>query len=347
MQVTASGLPEKITIRAVAQHAGVSAMTVSNVINGTRNVSAEKAERVLASAAALGYVPNVAARSLANARATKIGLLYSVFRVPFLDALLVGALRAANARGMQLILHECPDVALDTAVQGAHALKQSGADALLAIPPFAELLSGTPILSGLGLPVAAIATGYPLPDISTVRLDNRVAMRELTAFVLAKGHRRIGFVAGPERHSDGVQRALGFRDALTEAGLPFDPALSFAGRFDYKSGVEAAEYFLVHPIRPTAIICSNDEMAAGVAARALGSGLRLPEELSITGFDDTQLASRMWPPLTVIRQPVEQMAYAAVDQLIVAFSGKSMARSLDLLLPHDLIDRGSVLSVSG
>lgn len=331
-----------VTIRAVAQRAGVSAMTVSNVLNGAGRASAATVETVRAAIAELGYVPNLAARRLAKARATTVGLLYSNRRTPFLDAVLVGALRATNAHGLQLILRDGDGVRRDEAERLAQDLVRSGADALLLIPPFAEQLSGSEILPALGVPLAAIATGTAMQDVTTVRIDNQAAMFSITQQVIAHGHRRIAYVAGPDHYSVVAARLDGFRAALQQAGLPDEADLIMRhGEFDYEAGKAAGQRLLSGKDRPTAIICSSDDLAAGVIAQAHHLGLQLPADLTVTGFDDTILASRIWPPLTVVRQPVEDMAFRAAQCLIAAL-GKAETGVSDEVFDHEIMQRQSI-----
>ncbi|MBO9724821.1 MAG: LacI family DNA-binding transcriptional regulator [Novosphingobium sp.] len=331
-----------VTIRAVAQRAGVSAMTVSNVINGAGRASAATVATVRAAIAELGYIPNLAARRLAKSRATTVGLLYSDRRTPFLDAVLVGALRATNAHGLQLILRDGGGVSRIAAERMAQDLVRSGADALLLIPPFAEQLSGSAIVPELGVPLAAIATGTAMSDMTTVRIDNRAAMLSLTGEVIAGGHRRIAYVAGPDQYSVVAARLDGFLAALHDAGLSEEPDLiERHGEFDYASGQAAARRLLSLPDRPTAIICSSDDLAAGVVAEANRLGLQLPADLTVTGFDDTILASRIWPPLTVVRQPVEDMAFRAAQCLIAAL-GKMQTGVSDEIFDHAIMMRQSI-----
>jgi len=328
-----------VTIHAVAERAGVSAMTVSNVINRAGRASPSTVAAVHAAVAELGYVPNVVARRLARARATTVGLLYSGARAPFLDAILVGALRATNARGLQLLLQEEAPGTVAAAEAAVQTLARGGADALLLVPPFAELLAGSPVLADLALPVAAIATGHALPGIATVRIDNRAAMAELTGLLIARGYRRIALIAGNPRHSDSAARVQGYHDALAAHGVPADPALLIAGRFDRASGEEAAQALLGGAGRPDAIMCSNDDMAAGVIAEAHRRGLVLPRDLAVTGFDDTVLAARIWPPLTTVRQPAEDMAFRAAERLIG--TGDGAEAPTDLTVPHAIVARES------
>ncbi|MGK6322052.1 LacI family DNA-binding transcriptional regulator [Sphingomonas sp. DT-51] len=330
-----------VTMRAVAARAGVSPMTVSNVINGAGRAGAATVAAVRAAIDELGYVPNLSARQLARARATTVGLIYSGARTPFLDAILTGSLRATNAHGLQLLLREEQRLTRDAAEEAARALVRGGADALLLIPPFAELLSEGGVAGALGVPAAAIATGGTLPGTATVRIDNRAAMRALTQRLIARGHRRIGFVAGPSNHSDSYGRVDGYREALVAAAIPLDAALEFEGRFDHGSGCAAAETLLGLAAPPSAIMCSNDDMAAGVIGAAHRRGLRLPRDLAVTGFDDTTMASLISPALTTVRQPIQQMAYRAAEMLIRAGRRGGVAAAEDELVDYELIERES------
>ncbi|MDR6113225.1 MULTISPECIES: LacI family DNA-binding transcriptional regulator [unclassified Sphingomonas] len=331
--------PEGVTIRAVGERAGVSAMTVSNVINGAGRVGATTRAAVLAAIEELGYVPNVAARRLAKARATTLGLVYSDRSTPFIDSVLLGALRASNARGLQFIAQGEEGLTRDAAEAAVRALVQSGAAGVLLVPPFAELLSGSGLFEELGVAAAAIATGQALPDIATVRIDNRAGMAAMTAHVAQAGHRRIGLIAGPQRFSVADERLAGFRDGLAAAGLAYDPALVIQSGFDPLSGAAAGRVLLDLADRPSAILCSSDDMAAGLIGEAHRMGLRLPDDLAVTGFDDTAIASRVWPPLTVIRQPVEDMAFGAVEQVLAALRSRIVE---DRVMAFELVVRDSV-----
>ncbi|WP_241491961.1 substrate-binding domain-containing protein [Sphingomonas endophytica] len=327
----------------MAARAGVSAMTVSNVINRAGRASPATVAAVRAAVEELGYVPNVVARRLARARATTVGVLYAGERTPFLDAILVGALRATNARGLQLVLYHEEQLSLDAAEGAVLSLARSGADALLLVPPFAELLCDSAVLAELALPVAAIATDQVAPGMSTVRIDNRAAMADLTALVVARGYRRIALVAGRRDYSVSAARIAGFQDALAAHGLPSEAGLIVEGGFDVASGEAAARRLLARDVRPDAIMCSCDDMAAGVIAEAHRRGLRLPHDLAVTGFDDTMVAARMWPSLTTVYQPAEEMAFRATEQLIGAGDGDLVAN--DLIVAHTIVERESTASL--
>lgn len=337
--MSATKRPEGVTIRAVGERAGVSAMTVSNVINGAGKVGPTTRAAVLAAIEELGYRPNIAARRLAKAGATTLGLVYSSRGTPFIDSILLGALRATNARGLQFIAQGQEELTGQAAEAAVRSLVQSGAAGVLLVPPFAELLSGSGLFAELGVAAAAIATGQSMADISTVRIDNRAAMAAVTAHVAARGHRRIGFLAGPETFSVAAERLAGFRDGLAAQGLDHDPTLVIRSGFDPASGAAAGRKMLDRPDRPSAILCSSDDMAAGLIGEAHRMGLRLPGDLTVTGFDDTAVASRLWPPLTVIRQPVGDMAFRAVEQVLASLRSREVE---DRVLDYELVVRESV-----
>ena len=330
----------RVTIKAVAAHAGVSAMTVSNVFNNTGKFSRDTRERVLVAIEALGYVPNSAARRLVGATPARIGLLYSGVDSMFIDGVLAAAAVASAERGLQLMARKAdtPEDALEV----VRALQRSGADALLVLPPFDLALSGSPDFQALNLATAAIATAAPLADMFTVRIDNRAASRAVVDLLIAKGRRRIAVIAGPADHSDSIERLEGCREALAmhDLSLPDDRVIE--GRFTSESGLAAAERLLDAPEPPDAIVAANDDMAAAALWIAHRRGLALPRDLAVTGFDDTLLATRVWPPLTTVRQPTDRMTARALDLLLDALRRPpGDVRPVDILEAHALVERAS------
>jgi LacI family transcriptional regulator len=330
----------KVTIKAVAARAGVSAMTVSNVFNDTGKFSRDTRDRVLAAIEELGYVPNSAARRLVGATAARIGLLYAGVDSLFIDTTLAAAAVASAERGLQLIARKAASP--EDALEVARSLQRSGADALLLLPPFELALSGSAEFLALGLATAAVATAAPLPDMFTVRIDNRAASRAITERLIAKGRRRIAVIAGPQDHSDGVERLRGCRDALAAHGVPLTDDLVIEGRFTFESGLEAAERLLALPQPPDAIVAANDDMAAAALWAAHRRGLTLPRDLAVTGFDDTLLATRVWPPLTTVRQPIDRMTARALDLLLDALRRRpEIVPPTDVLEAYALVERAS------
>jgi LacI family transcriptional regulator len=303
------------TIRDVAEHAGVSAMTVSNVMNGKGRVGEETRDRVRAAVKLLGYRPNAAARSLARAEPVRIGMIYRDFDSVFIRSVVASASTAAAASDVQLLLRE-PAEDDHAGAACAAKLVEDGARALLLMPPFAEALSGSETLEHLDIPLLALVTGCALPDMATVRIDNHAASFAVTQLLLDRGHRRIGVIAGPRQHSDSQARIEGHETALTSRYCTVDHDLVVEGDFTFPSGIAAADRLLALAHPPTAIIAANDDMAAGALWAAHRRGLQLPRDLAVTGFDDSLVANRVWPPLTTIRQPIDGMTARAIELLL-------------------------------
>lgn len=327
--------PDQITLQDVAARAHVSAMTASNVMNGTGRVSAATRDRVLKAVAELGYRPNLAASRLVGSSLSCIGVIYPAADSLFLNALVAAIATEGAARGVQLLFRPMSGVEAGA----AEALVRSGAEALLLVPPYPEALAGTEELRGMTAPVAALATAGPMEGVFTVRIDNRQAATTLTRHLLEKGHRRIGVIAGPPNHSDSRARLDGHRAALAEIGLDMEAELVAVGDYEFTSGVTAAGQLLDLAEAPTAIVAANDEMAAGVLWVASQRGLKVPADLAVCGFDDTLLATRVAPTLTTVRQPLRAMAGRAIDALSAAF--RNRAAEADQVLEFELRVRES------
>jgi LacI family transcriptional regulator len=333
----------RLTIQAVAKRAGVSAMTVSNVINRTGRASEATRERVLSAIADLGYVPNQSARRLVGSSVACVGLIYLDVESVFIDTMLAAVAVRAAEKGIQLQIRSARKDTSDGIARVARDVIRQGAQALLLLPPHAEMLGQHADPGSLGVPLAAIATALSLPHISTVRIDNRAASCAITERLILKGRRRIAVMTGAPQHSDSVARLEGYRDALRAHGLPIDPALCVEGDFTFQSGLAAAQQLLDLSSKPDAVVAANDDMAAAVLWMAHQRAISLPADLSVTGFDDTLIATRVWPPLTTVRQPIRDMAAEAMEWLAYAVRqpGKH-SDAVDIVLPFALIERGSV-----
>jgi LacI family transcriptional regulator len=189
------------------------------------------------------------------------------------------------------------------------------------------------------VPFVRISPGTNHALTSSVFMDDVQAADDITTHLINRGHRRIGFIKGHPNHMASEERLYGYRRALDRVGIAFEPHYVMDGAFDYESGVAAAAQFLAMPQRPSAIFASNDDMAAGVLSVAHDLGMDLPNDLSVVGFDDTTIAQMVWPPLTTIRQPTRELAYAATELL---FNGVGTVHQR---LPHALIERASVASI--
>ena len=301
-----------LTIHDVARFAGVSPMTVSRVINGEKNVRESTREAVNAAIRELNYAPNPAARSLAGADLVRIGLLYSNPSAAYLSEFLVGSLDQTSRGNLQLIVEKCDD---DHAEDAATRLVAAGVDGIILPPPLCDNAAVIKALADANTPAVAVATGKPPAHVSAVRIDDFAAAQAMTRHLIGLGHRRIGFIKGHPNQTASHRRLEGHLAALAEAGLPASDDLVQQGYFTYRSGFEAAEKLAAVTPAVTAIFASNDDMAAAAVAVAHRRGLDVPGDLTVVGFDDSALATTVWPELTTIRQPIADMSRQAVTLL--------------------------------
>jgi LacI family transcriptional regulator len=332
-----------VTIDEVAEYAKVSPMTVSRVVNGHGNVRDSTRERVMDAVRELGYTPNLAASSLAAAQGTRIGLIYSNPSSSYLSELLVGALRGSARSAAQLVIDAWDEYDVEAERVAARNLSRSVAGVILP-PPLCESRAVVAELLAAGVPVVAIASGRFSEETSHVRIDDYRAARDIAMHLIVRGHTRIGFIKGHPNQTASARRFDGFRAALEEAGIPLDPALVQPGYFTYRSGLIATETLLAQARPPSAIIASNDDMAAAAVSVAHRRGLDVPRDLSVVGFDDTSAATTVWPELTTIRQPIAAMADTAIDILLRAIRRKDGEpyRTVDHVVGHVLVERDSV-----
>jgi len=344
LRKTGRGGRRGTTIHDVARKAGVSPMTVSRVVNGERNVKETTREAVLAAVKDLRYAPNPAARSLAGAENVRIGLLYSNPSASYLSEFLLGALDESSRKSAQLMLEKCEAVSPSGERAAVRRLIDGGVSGVILPPPVCESQVVLTELKKATVPTVAVATGRFRPDASCVRIDDFKAAYEMTRYLLTLGHRRIAFIKGHPNQTASGERWLGFETALREADRAIDPPIIEQGFYSYRSGLEAAEKLLAGEPRPTAVFASNDDMAAAVVSVAHRRGLEVPRNLSVVGFDDTATATTVWPELTTIRQPIAQMAEAALELLIRKIrkqrDGESL-ESIDRLVRHELVVRQS------
>ena len=302
------------TIKDVAHKAGVSAMTVSRVLNGENNVRETTRAAVNAAISALNYTPNLAARSLAGVRPVRIGLLYSNPSAAYLSEFLVGSLDYASRANIQIVVEKCD--AGEQAEEAARRLLHGGIDGIVLPPPLCDSLTLLEVLREANGLAVTVASGHPAPGFSAVSIDDHRAAFEMTRHIAALGHQRIGFIIGNPDQTASERRLAGYRDALAAVGLPFAEELVAQGLFTYRSGLDVAEQLLDLKAPPSAIFASNDDMAAATVAVAHRHGLDVPNDLTVCGFDDTALATTIWPELTTIHQPITDMSLAAVELLV-------------------------------
>ena len=337
------------TISDVAEVAGVSIKTVSRVFNEEPNVREETRRRVLQVVADLDYHPNIAARSLAGRKSFLIGLLYDNPCANYILGLQSGSLDRLRGDKWRLLVVPCEDSARMGGKSTVSMVRAAGVGGVILTSPICDNAEIVNELLAARIPMVRIA---PADSVGTdqvapsVGMDDRSAAAEMTRHLIALGHRRIAIILGDPTHSSSDERWAGFCRAMQEAGLEIDPSLIGRGLYTFESGLAAARPLLDRADRPTAIFSQNDDMAAGVIIAAGELGITVPGELSVTGFDDSQIASTVWPRITTIRQPIRAMAQAATDALVKLMEGSHRAPE-HRLMPYELIIRGSTGPVRG
>lgn len=332
-----------VTIHDVARHAGVSSMTVSRVINRNANVREPLRDRVMASIKALDYTTNLAARSTRSGLGgIRIGILYSHPSAAYLNEVMLGGLEQASKLGAQLLLETCSG--MQSQKNAVKRLMSAGVDGVILPPPLCDSAPTVQMLTNEGIPVLALATARPLPQVSAVRIDDFSGALSLTRHLIRFGHKHIGFIKGDPMHTPTGMRYDGFLKGMAEAGLEVDPQLVLQGHFTYKCGLDAGRVLLDRANRPTAIFASNDDMAAGVVTVAHGLGIAIPKDVSICGFDDTPVASTIWPELTTVHQPIVAMGRSAVSAIferVRQIRTKSRDEAVHQLMKFTLVQRAS------
>ncbi|MEO7494961.1 MAG: LacI family DNA-binding transcriptional regulator [Massilia sp.] len=298
----------------VAKLAGVSPMTVSRVMNGKATVRASTRKKVADAVAALNYAPNQEARSLAGSKPIRVGFLYSTPSGAYLAEFLLGLLNQASLNNVQLFVEKC-DLG-EQAVEQTQRLIDNCLDGIILPPPLCDIASIIDRIVDARIPLVVVACGQPDPRVGAVSINDRQAAYQMTRHLIELGHQRIGFIMGHPKQSVSAPRLAGYQDALKELGADPSPELVVPGMFNYRSGLDAAESLLALADRPTAIFASNDDMAAATVAVAHRLGLDVPGDLTVAGFDDTALATTIWPALTTVHQPIAEMAESAVQLLV-------------------------------
>lgn len=330
---------KRATIRDVATHAGVSHQTVSRVINGSPNVATGTRERVLQTISALGYVPSPMARGLISNRTHSIGIVAEDISDQTFARWVAGAERAARARGFYLMIGSVePEedergylrLMLERRVEGL----------LLARPHAAVDLRDLERLAKAGVPIVSIGSSR-VPGI-VVDVDNRQGGYDATRHLLEQGHRAIATFVGPAEWPSSEARHEGYRAALAEAGIPYDEALvERAADWGLESGREAAGRLCKKGARFTALFAHSDLIALGAIRELRLSGQAVPGDVSVVGYDDLPVAPYMDPPLTTVRQPMEELGALAATLLLDQLAGEAPVTG-DQLLPAELITRDSV-----
>ncbi|MFQ3648095.1 MAG: LacI family DNA-binding transcriptional regulator [Anaerolineae bacterium] len=304
----------KITIHDIARESGVSYSTVSRVLNGFEFVKEETRVKVLATADKLGYVANLQAKSLAGGRTRIIGLLVPGLDNGYIGEIVRGIDEEIAKLNYDLMLYTTRR-RIGSEAQYVRAISNGLTDGLILIVPMLEK-EYIDTLQEHNFPYVVVDQMSPQVHSSVVDSTNWQGAYDATRYLIELGHQRIGFIKGLAPLQSAAERLQGYRAALVDHGIPYDESIVVQGDFFTPSGYTAGLTLLQRHPRPTAIFASNDLMAFGVMQAAREYGLRIPEDLSLVGFDDIPQAALVHPQLTTVRQPLEQMGRIAVNLLI-------------------------------
>lgn len=330
----------RVTIRDVAAAAGVSYQTVSRVINNRPDVAEETRRRVWQVIEELGYQPSAIARGLVSKRTYTLGLITADFSDYFFTQVIVGAEAEARKQGYFFMLCST-ERNPDDEPEYLRLLTEREVDGILFARPSTEEDSRH-ILSLIQQGVPLVTTAYWLPGekLTVVDVDNVDGGLQATECLIKRGHRRIGMITGPAGWKSVNDRTEGYKLALSRAGIPFDASLVEYGDWSYQSGYEAMQRLLAKAPQITALFAQNDQMAIGAMRALREAGRRIPDDVALVGYDDIPAAAYCDPPLTTIRQPMQQVGKVATHLLIELINDPDAERK-EVLLKTELIRRGT------
>jgi len=333
-------MKKKTTIRDVAAAAGVSHQTVSRVINDRPDVAEGTRHRVWQVIEELGYQPSAIARSLVSQRSYTLGLITADFTDFFFTQVIVGA--EAEARQHDYFFMLCStERNPDDEPEYLRLLTERQVDGILFARPSTER-DDHHIVSLLRQGVPLVTTAYHVPGerLTVVDVDNVDGGLQATQCLITGGHRQIGMINGPPGWKSVKDRAQGYKLALERAGIPPDESLIEHGDWSYESGYEAMRRLLEKALHFTALFTHNDCMAIGAIRALREAGRRVPDDVAIVGYDDIPAAAYCHPPLTTIRQPMQQVGQVATRMLIELIEDPGVERE-EVLLKTELVQRGS------
>ena len=335
------------TIQDVARLAGVSEATVSRVFNKRTGVSADKRERVLAAARTLRFRPNTQARLLAGGRGNTLLLIHPMIDSPltwYFRLLEAGLLRGCADHGFTLKTQFIFPDAQHHETRVLQTVDDQTCIGVILAAPFSDDPGLIAAVQARHMPCVLVAAGAATRGLAAgIGMDDERAGFELATYLLGLGHRRFGFSLGLKDHLSAQERFDGARRALSAAGIDETGIVSARGALNFQGGYDAFQDIYRLEAPPTALICANDESAAGAIHAAHERGLTLPADLSIAGFDDAPFAQLLSPPLTTMSQGIEAMAARAVAILADAIKGQVL--NYEMTRPR-LVVRQSAVAVA-
>lgn len=325
------------TIKEVAAAAGVSISTVSRAFNNYSDINGKTKERILEAARSLDYSPNISARNLSSKKRLNLGLIISGFlnenaNVDILFGHMKGAFRYASENNLDLALYITSSEEQKRLSYYSFCIEHSLAGAIISGLTtddnyYQELSRGVPC------PSVMMDIELPSGDAGIVTSDNRSAMKDMIAFLISEGHERIAIIAGKKSATVTEVRLDGVRDAYAEKGIPLNESDIYYADFSRQEAYEITKRLAGENRKYSAYACFSDEMAFGVIRALQEEGIKIPQECSVTGFDDVQLSGNITPALTTVRQDFEASGYEAAGLLHRILEGKDDGRRMILKCP--------------
>ena len=338
---------QRPTISTVAARARVSIKTVSRVLNNSDCVTPATRAHVMDVIRELRFSPSPTARTLAGHRSLQVGMPFDSSAVRYVTEVQMGSLPTLRASNYRVVMHACDAYADDIVEDILMFVERVHVDGIVLTPPLSHMEAIVDALVEHSVPFVKIAASRRTDFSRNVFTNEREACASLVCHLADQGHDRIGFIMGRSGCTASEQRYLGYLDGLKQARLTLEPALIGRGANSVASGMACGRELLIRPrrARPTAIFASNDEMAAGVLRAAHDLGIAVPGELSVAGFEDSPIASQIWPRLTTIRQPIRVMAERAAELLMAQLRGDPQDTTVQLV-ESSLILRQSTARVT-
>ncbi|QJR81121.1 LacI family DNA-binding transcriptional regulator [Alteromonas pelagimontana] len=331
-------MDKRPTINDVARISGVSKRTVSRVINGATNVGVATREKIQKVIDDLGFSPDKQARGLAASRSYLLGLIYDNPDALYIDQVQRGVLSVCSERGYELVVHPCNYDTENFIDNCVHFVKRSNIDGVIILPPVSESKKLAAALRDRNINYVRMASVDLDDHANIVVSDDRAALSDLARYLVSLGHRDIGIISGPKHYYSAIERLEGFCHTLKELGVDVAENRIIEGKNTYESGIECARSLLIQSPPPQVIFANNDEMAAGVLKVAHEMGVAVPESLSVAGFDDNLLATRVIPSLTTVQRPVVAMAALAAKKIIALIEHyQTEHQDTYLVKPHLII----------
>jgi DNA-binding LacI/PurR family transcriptional regulator len=325
------------SIKDIARAAGVSHSTVSRALRDSPLVNPRTAEAIRRIAQECGYRPSAAARSLVTQRTFTVGVVVTNISDPFVAGVVGGIEDASSERGFSVFLANS-NADPDQEVRVVHSFEERRVDGIVVTSSRVGALY-VPLLARREIPIVLLNNQHPSQFAHSVMIDNVAGSRDGTSHLLALGHRRIAYLGDRFGHQSDTERLEGYRAALARERIRVDPRLVVHGDGKPEGAIEPIRQLLGLATRPTAIVCYNDMSALGAMRELRSAGLRVPDDVSLVGFDDLYISQYLEPPLTTIRQPMRQMGRLAMETLVGLLAGVRSRRRVTV--PGELIVRGS------